>query len=630
MTRKIQPSFSSGELAPELHGRVDTTKYQSGLARARNVFVHTFGGISNRPGTRFVSEVGDGSKPVRLIPFRFSNVDTYILEFGHRYMRVLRNGSYVLSGSQPYEITTPYRSNDLFSIKFVQSADVMTLTHPSYLPQELSRFGHTSWFMDQLVYADVRNGPSNIYSGPRPTTSELLVSSLSVSITEGNTSRVTLTLSSVPNTNVTVRITPTDVGVISVDTSEVIFTPSNWDVGVQVAITAAADDDNTDERTTLLFTASGGISGQVEVTVDVLESVAVGDSQTILIPASIYRVGGSGLSYGRFPTPLPQISIPTEGGEDRYLSSIVVVGPGLPDTYGRVFLDFRPTNVQDNVIDYGQDLSGQFEATGSFTIEIAGIKYPFALKGVDIDEPYIIPPSLIGQLLYLHMSGLAGASITLRDYTLGAVAAPSWADNTGDDQDWTQNTAIADIVVPHALGNPVPTYSASGLPIGVSFDSLTRVISGIPTGSSPGTIVITAANSEGSSDWTMGYTVAAIPPVEGFHYVYEENPTWVSSPGVVFTWSNATDSIVVDGARQINIDNIAGSDSAMSDSLLVMFRRALSVWARACNVIFSEVADSETSNLRVASGDINTTFSAGTLGVELSYPPGHSLLKLNR
>lgn len=65
----IQPSFAGGELSAALYGRVDMAKYSVGLARCRNAFVHAYGGVSNRPGTEFVSEVKDSSKRVRLTFF---------------------------------------------------------------------------------------------------------------------------------------------------------------------------------------------------------------------------------------------------------------------------------------------------------------------------------------------------------------------------------------------------------------------------------------------------------------------------------------------------------------------------------------------------------------------------------
>ena len=45
---------------------------------------------------------------------------------------------------------------------------------------------------------------------------------------------------------------------------------------------------------------------------------------------------------------------------------------------------------------------------------------------------------------------------TLRRSTL---TAPAFADDTGDDQDWDEDVAIAAITVPTATGNPTPTYA---------------------------------------------------------------------------------------------------------------------------------------------------------------------------
>lgn len=56
----------------------------------------------------------------------------------------------------PYEVTTPYLTADLFSLKFEQSADVMFITHPSYEERKLSRFGDASW---TLEVAGLQSGP---------------------------------------------------------------------------------------------------------------------------------------------------------------------------------------------------------------------------------------------------------------------------------------------------------------------------------------------------------------------------------------------------------------------------------------------------------------------------------------
>lgn len=91
-----QPSFAAGEVGPQLYGRVDQELYYIGLRTCENFVVRQYGGIAIRPGSKFISEAKDHSEKVRLIPFQFNEIQTYILEFGDQYMRVIRDGGEVL------------------------------------------------------------------------------------------------------------------------------------------------------------------------------------------------------------------------------------------------------------------------------------------------------------------------------------------------------------------------------------------------------------------------------------------------------------------------------------------------------------------------------------------------------
>lgn len=153
----IQPSFAGGEIGPSLYGRIDMSKYQVALRKCDNFIVRQYGGVENRPGTRFIGEAKYADRKCRLIPFQFSTIQTYALEFGHNYMRVIKDGAYVLDSSNAiYELAMPYADTDLFRIKFTQSADVLTLVHPTYPPKELRRYAHDNW---QIVDVETKNGP---------------------------------------------------------------------------------------------------------------------------------------------------------------------------------------------------------------------------------------------------------------------------------------------------------------------------------------------------------------------------------------------------------------------------------------------------------------------------------------
>lgn len=166
-TSVIQPSFASGELAPSLQARVDLARYQTGLKLCHNFFVMPYGGVRNRAGTVFVHE-SKASGVARLIPFEFNDEQTYILEFGNLYLRVYKDGGIVeASPGVPYEIATPYTAAQLFELNFTQSADVMTLVHPSHAPRELSRLDHDDWTLAAISFVPATAAPTGLTASPR-------------------------------------------------------------------------------------------------------------------------------------------------------------------------------------------------------------------------------------------------------------------------------------------------------------------------------------------------------------------------------------------------------------------------------------------------------------------------------
>lgn len=209
--RTLQRSFGGGEVTPDLFGRIDDIKYQSGLALCRNFIVKPQGPVENRPGFAFVCEVKDSTKKVRLIPFTYSTTQTMVIELGAGYFRFHTQGATLLFGAasawitataydvgdlrtnggttyycttahtsgtfatdlaagkwyaQPvtgeYEIPNPYAETDLFSIHYVQSADVLTLVHPNYAPRELRRIGATNWQLTTIDFSATVDYPTGL------------------------------------------------------------------------------------------------------------------------------------------------------------------------------------------------------------------------------------------------------------------------------------------------------------------------------------------------------------------------------------------------------------------------------------------------------------------------------------
>jgi hypothetical protein len=213
----LKPSFSGGEFAPSLWSRVDLQRYGSGCRVLRNFIVHPHGGASNRPGTQYITTAKFSDKKARLVPFEFSTEQAYMIEFGEYYCRFYMNdeagkagqiiapadtaawatatdyyiGDFVKvtdivyrsktnhtsngtthntppgnttdwEASSIYEIETPYDKDDLADLQFAQSADVLYICHPDFVPRTLSRYSHISWRLELYPFEDGPFMPSNV------------------------------------------------------------------------------------------------------------------------------------------------------------------------------------------------------------------------------------------------------------------------------------------------------------------------------------------------------------------------------------------------------------------------------------------------------------------------------------
>lgn len=77
-------------------------------------------------------------------------------------------GIYTSGGTMArvYTLSSPYAAADLELLKFTQSADVMTLTHPDYAPRTLTRSGHANWAFSTITFEPDQSAPSNVTVTP--------------------------------------------------------------------------------------------------------------------------------------------------------------------------------------------------------------------------------------------------------------------------------------------------------------------------------------------------------------------------------------------------------------------------------------------------------------------------------
>ena len=207
-------SFSSGEVSPKLDARVDQAKYRSALRQCLNMIPYKTGGLTRRPGTQeigqaYLTNSTGHNYAVRLMNFIFSPTTTFVLEFGHNYIRFYSNGQQVTLSSAPvwtsggsysigsfvedpgdsnniyycianlppntqphnataywnkqtaYQVPTPYGADagtgsiyttDVFVVAPCQINDVIYLVHPDYPPYSLTRYADTNWVMEQVNF----------------------------------------------------------------------------------------------------------------------------------------------------------------------------------------------------------------------------------------------------------------------------------------------------------------------------------------------------------------------------------------------------------------------------------------------------------------------------------------------
>jgi hypothetical protein len=204
-------AFAGGELAPSLATRADLAQYALGLRRCRNFLVHRHGGVSNRPGTRFVAACKTTTSNVRLLRYVHAEPSSsFLIEAGPNYLRFYLHdalvqvdagdvdaysagadylpGDLVVDGGSVFyavapstgestgdtdfwaelpdgvlEIPTPFVDTGLFN--WHQSGETITFTHRLRPTHELIFAGLTHWIFRPVTTAPRVQPPENVALG---------------------------------------------------------------------------------------------------------------------------------------------------------------------------------------------------------------------------------------------------------------------------------------------------------------------------------------------------------------------------------------------------------------------------------------------------------------------------------
>lgn len=140
-------SLNAGELSDELAGRIDLNKFNSGCEVLENARVLRAGGVTRRAGLRYLGVVNDENRKTRLVGFRFSEEQGYVLELSHYTMRVIHAGEI-----QPTVYATPWSEDQVFSLQFAQRIDRVIVTHPQVPVYNILRFNDGTWGVEEFPW----------------------------------------------------------------------------------------------------------------------------------------------------------------------------------------------------------------------------------------------------------------------------------------------------------------------------------------------------------------------------------------------------------------------------------------------------------------------------------------------
>lgn len=160
--KRVIRAFNAGEICPDLYGRDDIAKVNSGCIVLDNMLLTIQGAAYFRGGMSFSHTTKNNTKAL-LVRFAYNDLDVYILEFGNKYIRFYRNQKLLVDNTgNPLELVTPYEIADLWdedgtpAIKTAQSGDVVYLFNSTkkYPVHRLERNSDGTFTFEEIDYEE--------------------------------------------------------------------------------------------------------------------------------------------------------------------------------------------------------------------------------------------------------------------------------------------------------------------------------------------------------------------------------------------------------------------------------------------------------------------------------------------
>lgn len=333
----VQHALNAGEISPLLYGRTDVPKYGKAVKRALNSFALIHGGQRRRFGTRFIGEVKDSSKQVKLAPFVLSRTVANVIELGDFYARVYDQVGQLQVSGVPVEITTPWAQTQLAQLRYTQQFQNAWFVHQDVAPRLIQRFSEISWKIRNMPFT--KTATFSVPSDHQPIVPDLEIQDETATLDSASAP----TSCTVPSSS----FIAADVGrhIEEIDTgARALITAFG-----SVASISVGNIENGPFSSTSLSAGSWRIVGPPQSTITPSGTGPIGSNITLTASANTWKNGSKTQLYGRVLINggvgiIIQVSSPTVCTVTvlRELESAAAAGPGSWDLLWPI-IDERPT-----------------------------------------------------------------------------------------------------------------------------------------------------------------------------------------------------------------------------------------------------------------------------------------------
>lgn len=153
LLRQFYTNFTAGELSPLMSSRIDSEAYKNGGKTLTNVRLRAQGGITRRPGLRYLQTLT--STTYQSEPYIYDEDEAYLLLFSDTKLEIV-------DVSDPTVIlqtitSCPWLTAHIGNIVVSQSGDTMIIVNPNFAIKKLTRTSATNFSLTDYEF-DISDG----------------------------------------------------------------------------------------------------------------------------------------------------------------------------------------------------------------------------------------------------------------------------------------------------------------------------------------------------------------------------------------------------------------------------------------------------------------------------------------